>query len=297
MQKQAKQLQLYKFHAMGGPCVLHLYISPDQIDTLPLIAAEVLRIEKKYSRYLEQSTLSLINREAQHGIIVDTETAGLLNYAKLAYEQSKGLFDITSGALRLAWDFKSNKLPDKIHLQNILQYVGWGKIYWNGETLTMPENMQIDLGGLGKEYAVDAAIKTCHQHGIKHGLIDLGGDLGVVGIHPDNKPWKIGIRHPRQTNTTFSTIDLYAGALASSGDYERFIIVDEQRYCHIFNPLTGYPTQGVASVSVQAEQCLVAGTAATIAMLKGRQPGCEWLNSLGVAYLLIDNQMKAYKNT
>ncbi len=296
MPKQTRQLQLYKFHAMGGPCTLHLYTKFDQADILPLVATEVLRIEKKYSRYREQSTLSLINRSAQHGIAVDTETAGLLNYAELAYKQSEGLFDITSGVLRLAWNFKSNKLPNKTRLQDILQYVGWEKIHWNGEILTMHENMQIDFGGIGKEYAVDAAIKICHQHGIKHGLIDLGGDLGVVGTHPDNTPWKIGIRHPRQTNTTFSTVDLYTGALASSGDYERYIIVDEQRYCHIFNPLTGYPTQGVASVSVQAEQCLVAGTAATIAMLKGIKPGCDWLNDLGAPYLLIDDQMKAYKN-
>ena len=296
MPKAAAKLIVYKFHAMGGPCALHLYLTEQTKHFCLQVAAEVIRIEKKYSRYLAQSCLSQINKNAYKGINVDSETAALLNYAQQAYQQSDGLFDITSGALRHAWDFKSGKLPQQKKLDDILQHIGWHKITWDGKKLTMPKGMEIDFGGIGKEYAVDCAIKVCHQLGLKHGLIDLGGDLSVVGPHLNDSPWRIGIRHPRQTERTFSTINLSAGALASSGDYERYMMINGQRYCHILNPETGFPISGIASISIQAEQCLVAGTLATITMLKGLPSGHKWVDALNTRYLLIDDQLNIYSS-
>jgi len=147
--------------------------------------------------------------------------------------------------------------------------------------------MELDFGGIGKEYAADQAAAVCIALGICHGLIDLGGDIAVIGPHPNLAPWNIGIRHPREPESSVMSVPVNCGALASSGDYERYMIVDGQRYCHILNPLTGWPCHGLAAVSVMAERCLVAGTISTIAMLKGRD-GVRWLSSLGLKHYFMD---------
>jgi thiamine biosynthesis lipoprotein len=122
---------------------------------------------------------------------------------------------------------------------------------------------------------------------VRHGFIDLGGDIRVIGPQPDGLPWRIGIRHPRDADRLAAEIALLSGALATSGDYERFIEVDGRRYCHILDPKTGWPAQGLSSVTVISDRCLVAGTLSTAAMLKG-SVGAAWLHGLGVRHLVID---------
>jgi thiamine biosynthesis lipoprotein len=147
--------------------------------------------------------------------------------------------------------------------------------------------MELDLGGIGKEYAADRAADICAAMGLQHGLVDFGGDIRLIGPRPGGLPWKIGIRHPRISGRQIAAVDLAAGALATSGDYERFIEVAGRRYCHILNPHTGWPARGLRSVSVISPNCLVAGSLATIAMLKGRE-AIVWLRSLGVRHLFVD---------
>ena len=221
-------------------------------------------------------------------VVVDAETAGLLTYAFACFNQSSGLFDITSGLLRKAWDFSATHLPEPEAIAALLPRIGLDRIAWDNPRLTFktPE-MEIDFGGIGKEYAVDRAASVCVALGIHHGLIDLGGDIRLIGRHPDGTPWRIGVRHPRNTAASMANIALVSGALATSGDYERFIEVDGQRYCHILDPRTGWPARGLSSVSVIASECLVAGSLSTTAMLKGRD-GIAWLNSLGVRHVFMD---------
>ena len=152
--------------------------------------------------------------------------------------------------------------------------------------------MQIDLGGYVKEYAADRVAELCRQSGLRHGLVDLGGDLAVIGPHPDGSPWRIGIRHPREPGAAIARLDLECGAIASSGDYERFMTVSGIRYCHIFDPMTGWPVSGLASVSIAAPHCVVAGTVATIAMLLGESEGRDWLADLGLPHLCIDRELR-----
>ena len=147
--------------------------------------------------------------------------------------------------------------------------------------------MELDFGGIGKEYAADQAAAVCVALGIRHGLIDLGGDIALIGPHPNLDPWTIAIRHPRDPTPACISVSINQGALASSGDYERYMMVEGQRYCHILNPITGWPCHGLAAVSVMADRCLVAGTVSTIAMLKGRE-GVRWLSSLGLKYYFVD---------
>ena len=143
--------------------------------------------------------------------------------------------------------------------------------------------MELDLGGVVKESAVDRVALRCRQVGVRHGLVNLGGDVGIVGPRPDGEAWRIGIRHPRRPSELIQTLQLHAGALASSGDYERCIVLDGVRHGHILDPRTGWPVRHLASVSVVADLCVVAGSASTIAMLKA-EAGPAWLAETGLPH-------------
>lgn len=277
---------------MGSPCAIQLYARNEEAGRLAVQAAidDVNRLESMYSRYCEDSFLSKINRVASVGgkISVDEETAGLLDYAETCYHQSDGLFDITSGILRRAWNFKSGNIPPDDIIQQLMTRVGWHKLEWHRPTLTFTvPGMEIDLGGVVKEYAVDRAAALCQEMGILHGIVNLGGDIRVIGPHDDGSPWKIAIRHPRKPDALLQTLLLHSGALASSGDYERCIVLNGTRYGHVLNPKTGWPVNHMAAVSVIGEFCVVAGSVSTIGMLKEAQ-GPAWLNELGLPHLWVD---------
>ena len=274
---------------MGTPCEIQIYaVSEHQArEAVNRVVSDVNRLEALYSRYREDSFLSKINRHAAKGkkITVDAETAGLLNYAATCYQQSDGLFDSTSGKLRLAWRFDSGKIPEQSTIDKLLQQIGWQRLNWNPPVLgfSIP-GMEIDFGGVVKEYAVDRAASLCMEAGIQHGIINLGGDIKIICPQADGSPWKVGIRHPRKPNAMLQTLSLSHGALASSGDYERFILLDGIRYSHVLNPKTGWPVKCMSSVSVVSDFCVVAGSASTIAMLK-EEKGPAWLEELALPHL------------
>ncbi len=277
---------------MGTPCDIQLYArtQAEARQVADAAIADVHRLEALYSRYRDDSFLSAINRVADTGgsIAVDEETAGLLNYAATCHDQSDGLFDITSGILRRAWRFDQGRLPDPAQIQALLEKVGWHKLRWKPPMLEFPmPGMEIDFGGIVKEYAADRAAALCQGAGVRHGVINLGGDIKVIGPRADGSPWRIGIRHPRHKEAIMQTILLREGALASSGDYERCIMVNGVRYGHVLNPKTGWPVRHLAAVSVIANFCVVAGSASTIAMLK-EENGPAWLDSLGLPHLWAD---------
>lgn len=281
----------FPFYAMGSPCEIRLYAEFEQraADIVAVARDEVSRLERAYSRYRDDSIVSRINATRPYEAVeVDDETAALLNYAQTAYTQSEGLFDITSGLLRAAWDFKSGRLPTEEAIAALLPRVGWHKMRWQAPFISFTEpGMQLDLGGYVKEYAVDAVVRLCRARGATAGIVDLGGDIHVIGPHPDGSPWQVGIRHPRKPEAAIISATVQTGAIASSGDYERYMEVDGRRYCHILNPFTGWPVYGLAAVAVAAPLCLLAGTAATIAMLKGREAGPAWLEELGLPYFWV----------
>ncbi|MDD2658565.1 MAG: FAD:protein FMN transferase [Methylococcales bacterium] len=277
---------------MGSPCEIQLFTKTGlkAKRVADAVIADVHNLEARYTRYRSDSFLSAINRVASFGgsIIVDEVTAGLLNYAATCHEQSDGLFDITSGILRRAWNFKSGALPDEEQIRILLDKIGWHKLRWKPPMLEFPmPGMEIDFGGVVKEYAVDKAAALCLDAGVRHGVVNLGGDIKVIGSRPDGRPWRIGIRHPRQKEALIETLLLHEGALASSGDYERCIMIDGVRYGHVLNPITGWPVQYLSSVSVIGDFCVVAGSASTIAMLK-EDKGPAWLEAMGLPHLWMD---------
>lgn len=279
---------------MGSPCEIQLFARSEAEGrrVADRVIAEVERLEALYSRYRDTSFLSAINRTAAEGgaIELDPETAQILNYAATCYAESDGMFDITSGILRRAWRFDRNEPPDPALVEGLLDRVGWHKLRWEPPILSFPvPGMEIDFGGIVKEYAVDSAATLCKAEGVPNAVVNLGGDIRIVGPRADGSPWRVGIRHPRQVGGVVQTLSLREGALASSGDYERCIVFEGVRYGHILNPRTGWPVRHMAAVSVLGDLCVVAGSASTIGMLR-EEEGPAWLAELGLPHLWVDTE-------
>lgn len=251
---------------------------------------EVRRIEARYSRYRDDSVIGTINRAAGGTpVVVDDETAALLDFGAQLHRDSGGLFDLTSGVLRRVWDFKAGRVPAQAEIDTILPLIGWHKVEWSRPHLRLPcAGMQIDFGGIGKEYAADRAAGALMAQGARHGFVNLGGDVRGIGARPDGEPWSIAIQHPRVPDRFIGTLDVTVGAVATSGDYERFFEADGRRYCHILNPLTGWPEVHWQGVSVAAPVCVAAGSCATIAMLMPRVEAVAFVSRHGFKWLGVD---------
>jgi thiamine biosynthesis lipoprotein len=289
----------FEFQAMASRCEVRLY-APDEPTARSwanAAIAEVRRIETKYSRYRDDSITTAINRAAgRDAVMVDEETAGLIDFGAALHAQSEGRFDLTSGVLRRAWDFKSGRLPSQQQLDAVLPLIGWSQVQWSGAQVRLPRSgMEIDFGGIGKEYAADRAGAILLERGAVHGLVNLGGDVRVIGPTADGSPWRVAVQDPRGSpGQTLARLDVASGALATSGDYERYMLVDGRRYCHVMDPRSGWPVNSWQSVSVVAPLAIAAGACATIAMLQPVQPALAFLQSQGVRYLAIDADGKRY---
>jgi len=288
-------MQIYRipFKAMASTCevVMADHDEHAMFAKAQEAIAEVRRIEVKYSRYRPDSIVSCINAQAgRDAVVCDEETLALFDYAQALYQASDGLFDITAGILRQAWNFKSSRVPAADELQVLCQRIGWAKVERTGDKLRLPlAGMEIDFGGFGKEYAADRAAAVLQAAGVTHGYINLGGDIRVLGPKPDEQPWIMGIQDPRQQDNIAASIPLTTGALATSGDYERYFEVGEERYCHILNPQTGMPVRHWRSISVLAPLTALAGSCTTIGMLKEKD-ALEYLQQTGLRFLAIDQQ-------
>ncbi len=297
----------FDFTAMACPCSLQMDGQDERVlrQAAALAIKEVRRIEKKFSRYSAGSIISRINQSAgMQALEVDAETSGLLDFAHALWLQSDGLFDITSGVLRRAWDFKKASLPQPSALQALLPLVGWQQLERSGNRLRLPHpGMELDMGGFGKEYAADCAAALLRKQGVVHALVNLGGDLHALGARGlpalQAAPWQIDIQHPRPHAPTphaaLAQLALARGGLATSGDYERFFIADGRRYCHILHPHTGWPVTHWQSVSVLSSNTTTAGALATIAMLKGPD-ALAWLDRQGARYLAVQQDAKVLRS-
>jgi thiamine biosynthesis lipoprotein len=278
---------------MGCPCELQLETgdSKSARAAAALAQAEVERLDRKYSHYRDDSLVARIGASADAGthLDVDDESADLLDFSATLHAQSGGRFDITAGALTKLWDLQSGRVPTDDEIRSMLARCGWHRVVWQRPRLKLGiPGMRLDLGGVVKEYAADRAAQCCRDAGIASGVVDLGGDLAVIGAHSDGSPWLAGIKAPRDTQQAIAKIEVHRGGLATSGDYERSMIVAGRRYSHIIDPISGYPVESFASVSVLAETCLVAGAASTLGMLLGPSDGYAWLQELGLPFLCID---------
>ena len=286
------------FQAMASRCEIRLAAaSAAEARALAEPALEeVRRIEAKYSRYRADSIVSRINAAAGVAPVdCDEETLALLAYADAVYRSSGGHFDITSGVLRKAWDFRLGTVPSPQTLEPLLPLVGWQQVRLEGGSVLLPRvGMELDFGGFGKEYAVDRAAEILIAQGVGHGYVNLGGDMRFLGPRPDGAEWSIGIQHPRDSAATVASVPFSRGALATSGDYERFFETGGRRYCHILDPRSGMPVTYWRSVSVVSALAIAAGSCSTTAMLL-EQDGLDYLERSGVSYLAIDQDGRIFR--
>ncbi|MEW6989224.1 FAD:protein FMN transferase [Colwelliaceae bacterium 6441] len=236
-----------------------------------IAAQEAWRIEDKYSRYDQHSLCYQINKNAGQRVSIDDETYKLFEFAHQCYEMSDGAFDITSGILRKVWQFDgSDNIPNKQSVNSLLKFVGWDKVNYSPDSFCMANGMEIDFGGLGKEYAVDRTVLLLSQAANIPFLVNYGGDLAAYGARKGNEPWQIGIEHPSFKNNNDTIVTMTTGAIATSGDANRFLLKDGHRYSHILDVKTGWPVINPPNaITVAAPQCIQAGFLATLALLQG----------------------------
>jgi thiamine biosynthesis lipoprotein len=260
------------FDAMASTCEVHVDL-PDRKDAarvLDAVAAEALRIEAKFSRYRADNTVHAINTAGSAPVAVDDETARLIDYAEQLFELSDGKFDITSGVLRRIWRFDgSDRVPSAKQIAEVRQHVGWERVRWKRPVIQLEPGMEIDFGGIGKEYAVDCAAALVAPL-TEHCLLNFGGDLRALASRANGQPWQVGIEAVERLETANRVVELYRGGLATSGDSRRYLLKDGRRYGHILDPTTGSPVvDAPRSVTVVAGSCTQAGMLATLAMLQG----------------------------
>jgi FAD:protein FMN transferase len=283
------------FAAFAGPCELLVEGLPRRAaaEAARLVAGEAAAVEAAWSRYRPESVVGRINAAAGgEPLVVDADTAAALELAAEAWRLSGGRFDITSGVLRRAWSFAPGaRAPEPGAVAALLPFVGWDKVDWDPvrRRIRLPAGMELDLGGLGKELAVDRAAGRLAAAGLgAHALLNFGGDLFALGPRADGRPWRVGLDDPRATGERAAGIfDLASGGLATSGDARRFVLDGGRRLGHVLDPRTGWPPPDApASVSVLATSCTQAGLLATLALLQGA--GAEsWLAEQGVAHKVL----------
>jgi thiamine biosynthesis lipoprotein len=278
------------FRAMGSPCEVLVESENGLLaeELVRLAAGEAWRIERKFSRYRSDNIVHAINNSAGARLRVDKETERLLNFAQRCFVLSDGLFDVTSGVLRRAWHFDgSDRVPSETQVKRLLKHVGWDKVRWKRPYITLPQGMEVDLGGIGKEYAVDRALLRLCERQRAGVLVNFGGDLRVSGPRNGRRPWIVGVEHSRGDRTPPLVVEIYEGAMATSGDAHRFLVKDGRRYGHVLDPRTGWPIEHAPrSVTIAGATCTEAGIFSTLGLLHGAAAE-RFLEQQGMRYWCI----------
>ena len=263
---------------------------------------EIERIEKLFNRYDGESELSRINKLAgSEKVTISSEIYDLIKRSVSYSELSGEDFDITVAPVVDIWidARRNNSKPDTKNIAIVLKHVGYKNIVLDNDDLSihfLDKDTKIDLGGVAKGYAVDRAKDILLFYGIEDALINVGGNIFALGKAPDKRKWRIGIRHPRSKKDIIHTLKLKNKAVSTSGDYERFFILDGKRYSHIINPHTGVPAEGVMSVTIVSDSAEKADFLSTAVFVMGPEDGLEFIKSLkNTEALIFDREGKLVK--
>lgn len=275
-------LWIGRFQAMASPCELLVDggTRTEALRALQAVRVEALRIEHKYSRYRTDNLIHRLHHSGGVPVRLDRETAGLIAFGAQTWDMSEGRFDLSSGVLREVWHFDgSDHIPSEAQVRMVMQRVGWQRLSWNSPYLTLPAGMQIDLGGIGKEYAVDRCVGRAVALLDRACVVNFGGDLRASAPRRSGSPWQIGVEGPAANR-----VELLQGAVATSGDARRYLLRDGRRYSHILDARTGWPVPDAPrSVTVAADDCVTAGLLATLASLQGGEAE-SFLQALDVTH-------------
>jgi thiamine biosynthesis lipoprotein len=271
-------------------------------DCIAEAVSEIRRIEKLFTTFDESSQTNLINRNA--GMVpvkVDKEMFDLIERSKRISEVTQGAFDITYGSIdKSLWNFDKTmtSLPDPVTAKKLVRLINYRNVILNKKNCTVflkEKGMRIGFGGIGKGYAAEKAKTLLQEKGIKSGIVNAAGDLTAWGYQPDGKPWTIGIADPNASHNAFSFLNITNTSVATSGNYEKFILIDGKKYSHTIDPKTGLPVQGIKSVTVISPNAEIADAMATPVMIMGIKVGLDMVNQIkGLACIIIDDNDKIY---
>ncbi len=275
----------------GIPVTVLVY-AEEPVKAVDLAFSEIVKVGKKLSYYSEGSEISKINKNAgKKPVKVSKITLRTLLTALEVSRITGGAFDPTVGPLLKLWDFKKGVVPEERSLKEALRKVDYRKVKVNEEegTVYLEEGAVLHLGGIIKGAMVDSAVELLKSKGALAGLVAVGGDIRVFGKRPDGRPWRIGVRNPRGEGV-IAVIELREGAVSTAGDYERFFVKDGKRYHHILDPRTGFPAEGVASVTVIAESSAFADALSTGLFVLGKEEALDILKKLGLEGIIVTEE-------
>ncbi|MBK6383450.1 MAG: FAD:protein FMN transferase [Chitinophagaceae bacterium] len=264
--------------------------------------AEISRIEKLLTTFNESSQTNLINRNAGIAPVkVDREVFDIIHRSKRISDVTQGAFDITYGSVdKKLWNFDKNmtSLPDAETAKKAVHLINYRNVILDEKKCTVflkEKGMRIGFGGIGKGYAAERAKYILQQKGVESGIVNAAGDLTAWGYQPNGKEWTIGIADPDSAHHPFSYLSITDMAIATSGNYEKFITINGKRYSHTIDPKTGLPVTGIKSVTIISPNAEVADAMATPVMIMGIKVGLDMVNQVkGLACIIVDENDKIY---
>ena len=275
-------------------------------EMIDLGVTEIQRIEKVLTTYSEDSETNLINANAGIAPVkVSEEIVLLIERALRISSVTQGAFDISYGSVdKSLWNFdtKMTSLPSKGIAKQSVRLINYKNIIIDKEAGTVflkQKGMRIGFGGIGKGYAAEQAKKVMRNAGVENGVVNASGDLTTWGLMPDGNKWTIGIVHPEMASSVFSYMNVSGLSVATSGNYEKYIMIDGIKYSHTINPKTGLPVTGIKSVTIVSTNAEVADAMATPVMIMGIEAGLHMINQIkDIEAIVIDdnNMLYATKN-
>ena len=292
-----------KISMLGSPFEITV-VAKDSIEAkkyIDLAIAEVKRIENQISDWIPTTQISLVNKNAGiQAMKVDSEVFDLVERAIKISEITEGAFDITYASMDKIWKFDGSmtSMPSEEMIKKSVAKIGYKNIVLDKPNQTIflkLAGMKLGLGGIGQGYIADKVKDVLLANGCKSGIVNVSGDINAWGRQSNNKQWTVGIINPMNKNKVFATFPLENSAVETSGSYEKFVVFNGIRYSHIIDPRTGYPAQGVVSVSVFAKQTEIADALATGIFVLGVEVGLDLVNQLkGIECIIVDDKGKIH---
>jgi len=289
---------------MGNHFELSVVARDEQwaMDRIDAGVAEIQRIERLLTTYHEESDTCRINAGAGIApVAVSPETFHLIGRSFRISQITQGAFDITYGSVdKSLWNFDTTmrRLPDNDTARKMVRLINYKNVLLDEAHMTVylkEKGMRIGFGGIGKGYAAEKAKSVMQSMGVTSGVVNASGDLAAWGYQPDGKPWTIGIVNPNAAGQIFSWLNVTNMALATSGNYEKYILIDGKKYSHTIHPRTGLPVRGIKSVTIICPNAEIADAMATPVMIMGVHAGLDMINQINnVEAILIDDEDKIY---
>ena len=294
-----------KLSMLGSPLEITV-VAKDTIQGnqyIDLAITEVKRIEYLISDWIPSTQISQVNKNAgSKPVKVDKEVFDLVGRAIKVSQITSGAFDISYASMDKIWKFDGSMkaMPTEEDIKKSVSKIGYNNIILDSKEQTIflkKEGMKLGLGGIGQGYIADKVKELLLSKGCTSGIVNVSGDINAWGRQQEGNPWTVGIVNPLNKNKVFATFPLEDSAVETSGNYEKYVIFNGIRYSHIIDPRTGYPAQGVVSVSVFAKQTEIADALATGIFVMGVEVGIDLVNQLkGVECIMVDDKGKIHSS-